>query len=172
MIMNKSVVIFLIMLVTQIASGQIKVGDRVPDFYLPDKNGKMFHLHDYLGKKTLVIYFYPKDETKGCTAEACTFRDKYDIFVKGNSEVIGISADSPSSHRSFAQDHSLPFILLSDEKNEVRNRFGVPGSMLGLLPGRVTYVVDKNGIVKLVFNSQMQFEQHADEALQIINELK
>jgi peroxiredoxin Q/BCP len=153
-------------------SAQIKVGDKVPDFSLPDKDNKMFHLQDYLGKKTLVIYFYPKDETKGCTTEACTFRDDYNSFVNSNSEVIGISADSPANHKSFAAHHNLPFILLSDEKNEIRNLFGVPGSMFGLLPGRVTYVVDKNGIVKLVFNSQMHFDEHSKEALQIINESK
>lgn len=148
--------------------GQVKVGDKVPDFSLPDKNGKLFHLYDNLGTKYLVIYFYPKDETKGCTSEACTFRDNYDVFIKNNSEVIGISADDPSSHKSFAENHKLPYILLSDEKNEIRNLFGVPRSMLGMLPGRVTYVIDKDGIVKLVFNSQTQFDKHAEEALEII----
>ena len=164
--------VLLIMFNTAFMSAQVKIGDKIPDFSLPDKDNKMFHLKDYLGKKILVIYFYPKDETKGCTAEACKFRDDYNTFVKSNSEVIGISADSPVSHKNFALNHNLPFILLSDEKNEVRNLFGVPGSMFGLLPGRVTYVIDKDGIVKLVFNSQMQFDKHSEEALQIINESK
>jgi thioredoxin-dependent peroxiredoxin len=170
--MNKVKFIILIMINTAIVSGQIKVGDRMPDFSLPDKNGTIVHIKDYLGTKTLVIYFYPKDETKGCTSEACTFRDDYNAFVSNNSEVIGISADSPASHKKFAANHNLPFILLSDEKNEVRSLFGVPGSMFGLLPGRVTYVVDKQGIVKLVFNSQTHFDEHSKEALQIIGSMK
>ncbi len=156
------------MTTTTFMSAQIKEGDKVPDFSLPDKNGKMFNLNEHLGKTNLVIYFYPKDETKGCTAEACSFRDNYEVFIRNNTEVVGISADSPESHESFAKNHSLPFILLSDQKNEVRKKFGVSASMMGILPGRVTYVIDKKGIVRLVFNSQTQFDKHAEEALKII----
>jgi thioredoxin-dependent peroxiredoxin len=170
--MNYIYYTFLMIFSSTLLSGQVKVGDTVPDFSLPDKNGKIFHLADYLGTKTLVIYFYPKDETKGCTSEACTFRDDYSKFVNSDTEVIGISGDDPASHTKFAANHNLPFVLLSDEKNEVRTLFGVPSNMLGLIPGRVTYVVDKNGIVKLVFNSQTQFDKHAEEALKVINETK
>jgi peroxiredoxin Q/BCP len=149
---------------------QIKVGDKVPVFSLPDKTGNIFNIQDYVGKKNLVIYFYPKDETSGCTAEACAFRDNYEIFKEKNAEVIGISSDSEESHVKFAQNHHLPYILLSDKNNEVRKLFGVPASVMGLIPGRVTYVVDKKGVVRLVFNSQTQIEKHISEALKVLDE--
>jgi thioredoxin-dependent peroxiredoxin len=170
--MNEHILYFLFMFSTCVASGQVKVGDKVPEFTLTDMNGKIFTLNEHLGKKNLVIYFYPKDETKGCTAEACSFRDQYQIFIKTDTEVIGISGDTPESHRSFARNHNLPFILLSDTDNVVRKRFGVPSNMMGFLPGRVTYVVDKSGIVRLVFNSQTQFEKHAEEAIRVLEEAK
>ncbi len=115
-----------------------------------------------------MLYFYPKDDTPGCTAEACSFRDAYAELRDLEAEVIGVSADSPSSHLSFAKSYNLPFVLLSDEKNEVRKLMGVPGSMFGLLPGRVTYVIDKNGIVQHVFDSQLQAKQHVREAMEYL----
>jgi thioredoxin-dependent peroxiredoxin len=151
-------------------SAQIKEGDKLPDFSLPDKEGKMFHIADIVGKKNLVIYFYPKDETKGCTAEACSFRDSYEVFLEKDAEVIGISGDSPASHKKFAENHHLPFILLSDEKNKIRKLFGVPSNMMGVIPGRVTYVVDKSGIIKLIFNSQTEFTKHITESLKVLSE--
>ena len=117
-----------------------------------------------------MIYFYPKDETKGCTAEACTFRDSYEQFKEHNAEVIGISSDSQESHRNFAANHKLPFTLLSDPGGKIRKLFGVPANMMGVIPGRVTYVVDKKGIIQLVFNSQTEFDKHAEKALTIIKE--
>lgn len=150
---------------------ELKVGDKAPDFSLPDQEGKIFRLAEVLGKKNLVIYFYPKDDTPGCTAEACTFRDVYEDFAKEDALVIGISGDSAESHKKFASKHRLPFTLLSDGDGEVRKMFGVPSSLMGLMPGRVTYVVDKKGIVRLVFNSLLKAKQHVDSALGILREL-
>jgi peroxiredoxin Q/BCP len=170
--MIRYTLIFIAMLMMKTANGQIKEGDKVPDFSLLDKNGVVFNLKDHLGKKNMVIYFYPKDETSGCTAEACAFRDNYEAFLKKDTEVIGISGDSKENHIKFAENHHLPFILLSDIKNEVRKLFGVPNNMMGIVPGRVTYVIDKTGTVRLVFNSQTQIDQHISQALKVLDEAK
>jgi thioredoxin-dependent peroxiredoxin len=162
-------IICILLIVMTSLSAQLKVGDKLPTFFLPDKDGKIYYMAEIIGKKNLVIYFYPKDETKGCTAEACTFRDSYEVFLQKDAEVIGISSDSPEKHRKFAENHQLPFVLLSDEKQEVRKLFGVPANMLGMIPGRVTYVVDKKGIIRLVFNSQTDFKGHVEEALKVIS---
>lgn len=143
----------------------IQVGDQLPKFSLPDQHGEMVSIEQYFGKP-FVLYFYPKDDTPGCTAEACSFRDAYAELRGLEAEVIGVSADSPASHLSFAENYNLPFVLLSDEKNEVRKLMGVPGSMFGLLPGRVTYVIDENGVVKHLFDSQLQAKQHVKEAIE------
>jgi peroxiredoxin Q/BCP len=152
-------------------SNELQIGDRIPIFTLPDKNGTLFNITDILGKKNLVLYFYPKDETPGCTAEACNFRDSYEDFLNHDCEVIGISADSSEQHLAFAGYHRLPFILLSDEGNQVRDLFGVPKSYLGLLPGRVTYVIDKQGIIRHIFNSQFQIKKHILKALTVLKKL-
>jgi peroxiredoxin Q/BCP len=127
-------------------------------------------LSEYLGKKNVVLYFYPKDETMGCTREACAFRDSYEVFTNLGAEVLGISGQSVESHKSFASHHSLQFILLSDEDNKIRKLYGVPAS-LGVIPGRVTYVIDKKGIVRHIFNSQYQPEKHVEEAKRILEKL-
>ena len=127
-------------------------------------------LSEYFGKKNVVLYFYPKDESIGCTKEACKFRDTYDVFTSLDAEVFGVSSQSIESHKSFATHHGLPFVLLSDERNEVKKLCGVPSSM-GILPGRVTYVIDKKGIVRHIFNSQYQPQKHIEEALAIIKKL-
>lgn len=146
---------------------KIRVGDQLPAFSLPDQNGQETDMTQFFGKP-FVLYFYPKDDTPGCTAEACSFRDAYAELRNLKAEVIGVSADSPASHLNFAKKYNLPFVLLSDSGNKVRKMMGVPGSMFGLLPGRVTYVVDKNGIVKHIFDSQLQARQHVEEALQYL----
>ncbi|MBD2395595.1 peroxiredoxin [Cyanobacterium aponinum FACHB-4101] len=148
----------------------LNVGDRAPDFTLPSAEGKNVSLSDFLGKKSVVIYFYPKDDTPGCTIESCTFRDSYEEFKEAGAEVIGISSDSPQSHQQFASKYQLPFILLSDSQGKVRKLFDVP-NVLFLLPGRVTYVIDKEGIVRHIFNSMMDFKAHVDEALKTIKSL-
>ena len=142
----------------------VAVGQKAPDFELPDAEGKRIRLADFRGKKAVVLYFYPKDDTPGCTAEACSFRDSYEEFQDAGAEVIGVSSDSEASHRRFAEKHRLPFVLVADARGELRKRYGVP-STLGLLPGRVTYVIDRDGIVRHVFNSQLQATKHVDEAL-------
>ncbi len=153
----------------QISGGKVRVGAMSPDFTLPDQTGQMVSLRDFIGKKNIVLYFYPKDETPGCTAEACSFRDSYETFKDAGAEVIGVSADSPASHQQFAKHHRLSFVLLSDERGEVRRRYGA--TSLGILPGRVTYVIDKQGIVRHIFSSQLMPEKHINEALQALEKV-
>jgi len=150
----------------------IKVGSTVPSFSLKDQNGLNFNINSVKGKKNLVIYFYPKDDSPGCTKEACSFRDQFEVFNKQDALIIGISGQSVKSHLEFAKKHRLNYTLLSDEENKVRKLFGVPTSFLGLLPGRVTYIVDKKGEVVFVFNSQLNAEKHIEEALRILKNLK
>jgi len=151
-------------------SDAIKVGDKAPDFNLPAQDGKDVSLKDYAGKKAVVLYFYPKDNTPVCTKEACSFRDQYEVFGKKDTEVIGISADSVDSHKEFADSQHLPFKLLSDKDNAVRKAYGVASTM-GVMPGRVTYVIDKDGVVRLVFNSQLDAQKHVDEALKVLTDI-
>jgi len=141
-----------------------RAGDRAPDFALPDASGKMIRLSDYCGRKAVVLYFYPKDDTPGCTKEACTFRDQYQDLQDAGAEVIGISSDSAESHAKFSAKYRLPFVLLADRDGSVRRQYGVPAT-LGLLPGRVTFVIDREGVVRHVFNSQFQAARHVEEAL-------
>jgi len=150
---------------------KIKIGSQIPAFRLPDQNGNMFDIASVIGKKNLVIYFYPKDDSPGCTAQACYFQDQFEVFKEANAEVIGISGQSVESHKNFAEKHGLSFTLLSDEGNKIRKLFGVPTNMFGLLPGRVTYVINKSGEVIYMFNSQIQATKHVNEALQILGEL-
>ena len=149
----------------------VGVGDKAPDFTLPSQMGDNVTLSEYIGKKNIVLYFYPKDETPGCTAEACTFRDSYEELAGLGAEVLGVSAQSVASHKSFANHYGLPFILLSDEDNRVRKLYGVPSSM-GLIPGRVTYIIDKQGIVRHIFNSQTQAPRHVEEAKKALREIE
>jgi thioredoxin-dependent peroxiredoxin len=150
---------------------EIKIGSSIPAFTLPDQNGDLFDINSVLGKKNLVIYFYPKDDSPGCTAQACSFRDQFEVFKEADAVIIGISGQSVESHKEFAEKHRLSFTLLSDEGNKIRKQFSVPTNLLGLLPGRVTYIADKTGKVVYVFNSQMHAEKHVDEALRILKEL-
>lgn len=148
----------------------IKKGDIIPGFQLKNQHGKLVRISEYVGKKNLVLFFYPKDDTPGCTREACSFRDHYEAFQDAGAEVIGISGQSVESHKNFAQKHRLTYQLLSDEGNKVRKLFGVPSDLFGLLPGRVTYIANQQGKVIYVFNSQMQVEKHVEEALNVLKE--
>src|ERR1700759_5494513 len=112
----------------------IQVGDKAPDFTLPAQNGEPVRLSDRLGQRVVVLYFYPKDDTRGCTAEACAFRDSHEVFTDAGAAVIGVSSDSVARHAAFAGRHELPFTLLSDEKGQVRKQYGVP-TTLGVIPG-------------------------------------
>jgi thioredoxin-dependent peroxiredoxin len=143
---------------------KVKVGSVAPNFTLPSQAGEMVSLEDFFGRKPVVIFFYPKDDSPGCTREVCAFRDNFEEFGKLDAEVIGISSDSVESHMSFAVKHELSFTLLSDEAGNIRRLYGVPKTF-GLFPGRVTYVIDKEGVVRHVFASQLSVERHVQEAL-------
>jgi thioredoxin-dependent peroxiredoxin len=148
----------------------VKVGDRAPDFTLLSQFGDNVTLGEYLGMKNVVLYFYPKDESPGCTKEACSFRDSYQQLADLGAEVLGVSGQSVESHVAFATHYGLPFILLSDKDNNVRELYGVPATM-GIIPGRVTYIIDKKGIVRHIFNSQTQAQRHVEEAKRTLEEL-
>ena len=148
----------------------IDVGASAPDFTKTTQNGDTISLSQFRGEKAVVLYFYPKDETPGCTVEACTFRDSFEDFVEAGAVVIGVSQDSEQSHKSFATHHRLPFLLVSDRDKALQKAYGVPKTM-GLLPGRVTYVIDRDGTVQHVFNSQLNAKKHVREALAIVKQL-
>ena len=147
----------------------VKEGEKAPYIELEDQNGRMVDTGELTGKGWLVLYFYPKDETPGCTAQACTFRDHYEDLSDAGATVVGISSDSVKSHKDFAEHHRLPFILLSDAEGKARKAFDVPKSV-GLLPGRVTYVIDKDGFVRMIFNSQFKAAEHVRKVLSFIKE--
>jgi peroxiredoxin Q/BCP len=149
---------------------RIDVGVAAPELTLSTHSGEQIALADYRGEKPVVVFFYPKDGTPVCTKEACAFRDAYEDFVAAGAVVIGVSGDSAARHQAFASNHRLPFVLVSDQDGEARRAFGVPKSM-GLFPGRVTYVIDKEGIVRHVFNSQFAADRHVNEALEAIRKL-
>ena len=152
-------------------SQTIQIGDHCPIFSLPDSLGKDIQVNDYLGQKILVLFFYPKDDTPGCTKEACAFRDAYADFVDLGCEVFGISSDAAATHQNFQQKHQLPYPLLSDSQKKVRQQFGVPGNLFGLIPGRVTYVIGLDGKVAGIFNSQTNPVGHINEPLKVVKSL-
>jgi peroxiredoxin Q/BCP len=149
---------------------KIGVGDRAPDFSARDQSGDEVRLSVLLSRGPVVLYFYPKDDTPGCTAEACAFRDDFQRFVEAGAAVVGVSSDSVERHQAFAARHELPFQLLSDADGYLRDLYGVPRT-LGLLPGRVTYVIGSDGVVRLVFSSQIRAQAHVEEALQAVRAL-
>lgn len=151
-------------------AGPLKIGDKAPDFTLESQDGRMVSLHDYAGSKNVVVYFYPKDFTIGCTAETKGFSDKYDDILGLGAEVIGISSDSTESHGSFAEECGAKFHLLADRGGKVREQYGAKGAF-GLAPGRVTFVIDKGGIVRSVFSSQLRPRQHVPEAVEALKAL-
>ncbi len=151
---------------------KISVGSSLPGFSSIDQDGKAFDIGSIVGKKNIVIYFYPKDDSPGCTKEACSFRDQFEVFAQADAVIIGISSQSVRSHKEFAEKYRLNYTLLSDEGESIRKLFGVPTNLFGLIPGRVTYVVNKVGKVVYIFNSQINAVQHVDEALKILKDLK
>ena len=148
----------------------IKVGDLAPDFTLPQQDGAPVNLKALLEKGAVVLYFYPKDETPGCTLEACSFRDSYQDFKEAGAEVVGISSDSTEDHLAFATKHRLPFTLVSDKGAKTRAAYGVSRTF-GIIPGRVTFVIDRQGVVRHVFNSQLNAARHVTEALEVLKQL-
>ncbi|HLK27973.1 MAG TPA: peroxiredoxin [Puia sp.] len=169
--MQRLIFIFLIAIVSCNSSAQkhLTVGDNIPYFTLKDQEGKDFDVKDYIGKKILVIYFYPKDESSVCTKESCSFRDSYVDFEKAGAIVIGINYGSVESHKAFIQNHQLPFILLSDPDNRVLKLFGVKGKFF--LTGRETFVVDKTGKIVFTFDSFTNGSEHSRKALEFIKQM-
>ena len=148
----------------------LKIGDTAPSFELNNQDNQLVAVGELIGKVPMVIYFYPKNFTPGCTAQACSFRDQYQDFTDAGAKVFGISADSVESHKRFRTKHNLPFDTLSDANNKVRKKYGVKNELLGLLPGRETFVIDTSGIIKMRFNSMMA-AKHIPKALSVIKGL-
>ncbi len=152
-------------------ASSVKVGDVAPDFKLAASDGRTISLGDYKGKSEVVLFFYPKDDSPACTAEACSFRDSYQDFVDAGAVVLGVSSDPIGEHQAFAGKHRLPFPLLTDAKGALRTLYGVPKT-LGLIPGRVTYLIDREGVVRHIFSAQLRPLSHIKEALKAIEELR
>lgn len=174
----KKVVLIIIVIISLVFIGanlnssnmkKVTIGDKVPTFSLLNQDGVLVEINESIGKP-MVIYFYPKDDTPGCTKEACKFRDEFENFSDLGALVIGISADSVESHKQFEEKYNLPFTLLADTNNKVRKQFGVPNNLF-VIPGRVTYVINKEGIVSYMFNSQFGAEKHIDNTLKKLKEL-
>jgi thioredoxin-dependent peroxiredoxin len=146
----------------------LEIGDPIPLFTLKDQHGDDFRVGDWIGKKTLVIYFYPNDESGVCTKEACAFRDSYQDFTDAGALVIGINSGTPASHQAFAQHHRLPFILLSDPDNGVLKEFGIKNMLF--LTGRETFVFDKAGLLAYKYKRFFNGSAHAEEVLQFLRE--
>jgi peroxiredoxin Q/BCP len=149
----------------------LNAGDKAPNFTLPKANGEPFTLTEALGRSAVVLFFYPKDDTPGCTVEACTFRDNYSAFADAGAQVVGISSDSAASHNDFASKHRLPMTLLTDADGKVRALYGVKAT-LGIMPGRATFVIDKAGTIAHVFVSQLRVKTHVEQALAVVKGLQ
>lgn len=150
----------------------LKAGDKAPDFNITDQNGKVHHIADYKGKK-VILYFYPKDLTPGCTVESCNLRDNYDDLKKKGFEVIGVSADDEKKHKKFIEKHDLPFNLLADTNKSVLNDYGVWGEkkfMGRTYDGihRTTFIIDENGVIEKIINKV----KTKDHTQQILDELE
>jgi peroxiredoxin Q/BCP len=150
----------------------LRPGDTAADFTLPDQNGNAVTLSELWKRGPVVLFFYPKDFTSGCTAEVCAFRDAYEDFTAAGATVVGISSQGVQSKQAFVQKHRLPFTLLADEGGAVREKFGVKASLLGFIDGRETYVIDQGGVVRHVFNSLTEPQKHVNQALQVLRGLQ
>jgi len=146
----------------------LEVGDRAGHFSLFDQNGNSFKLSEHLGNSIIVLYFYPKNETPGCITEACSFRDHMLDLEGYNCKVVGISSDSIKSHTRFTNHYNLPFTLLSDPKNLVRKLYGVESSIFGFLPGRKTYLINKQGFITHIFDYQFKAKKHVLDTLKAL----
>lgn len=148
----------------------LQPGTQAPDFVLKDQQNNDFRLSEMIGKKKIVLYFYPKDETMGCVAEACSFRDQYEDFVEAGAEVVGVSGDSVQSHQDFIQNRRLPFILLSDPGRKIHQLYEVGSALFGLSAERITYVIDLRGEIRYAFHSQFRFQKHVEDALEMVKQ--
>ncbi|MBN1681932.1 peroxiredoxin [Candidatus Bathyarchaeota archaeon] len=142
----------------------LKPGDKAPDFTLLDQDGEAVSLSSFKGRK-VVLFFYPKDFSPGCTSQACHFRDSYEDFTDVGAEVVGVSADSVESHKRFVNSYLLPYTLLSDKGGDVAKLYGVSGF---ILPGRTTFIIGGDGVILKVFSSQTNMKAHIDESLKIL----
>lgn len=149
----------------------LEVGDKAPEFQLFNQNGKLVDISKFIGVKPLIIYFYPKNFTPGCTAQACSFRDEFADFSNSGAAVFGISTDSVNSHNRFSKKHNLPFDTLADQKGKIRKLYGVKADLFGLLPGRETFIIDSEGILKMRFHS-MAAGKHIPKALEVLKSMK
>jgi peroxiredoxin Q/BCP len=154
------------------ASSTVKVGDKAPEFSLPDQEGKTVSLRDFAGKRSVILYFYPKDDVGVCKKEACSFRDQYQKFQDAGAEVLGVSSDSVKSHSHFVARRNLPFKLLSDKHGTVRKLYGISPALAGLLPGRVTFVIDKQGVVRNTFDPFMHADKHVLDSIEALKEIQ
>ncbi len=151
----------------------LRVGDIAPDFSVTFADGKVFRLGDFRGKKNVVLFFYPKNFTPGCTKEVCGFRDNYAVLKKHDAEVVGVSCDVDESHRQFSVRYDLPYTLIPDTTQEIAKAYGAAGRLGGLLPGakRVTYVIDTSGIVRGVFHHEVLVGRHIGESIELLKKL-
>ena len=154
-----------------VGTNKVDVGSLAPDFALPSQSGEVVSLKHFLRSRPVVLFFYPKDDSPGCTRQACAIRDDHEEFTELDAEVIGISSDPAASHERFAKKHDLPFTLLSAAEGRVRRLYKV-ASTFGLFPGRVTYVIDKEGVVRHVFSSQLGITRHVEEALRALRAIQ
>jgi peroxiredoxin Q/BCP len=151
-------------------TSQIGVGEAAPDFTLTDQRGQSVNLRELLRGRCVVLYFYPKDDTPGCTVEACSFRDQYEVLREAGAEVVGVSSDDQRAHEAFVAKYNLPFVLLSDPGGSVRAAYGIKRT-LGLIDGRVTFVIDREGVVRHAFSSQIRPKKHVEESLRIVRSI-
>ena len=149
---------------------KVKIGDKAPGFTLPNQDGAFVSLSDYYKQNNVVLFFYPKDFSPGCTTQACSFRDHYEDFTDLGAEVVGISSDSVGSHKKFLDEYLLPFTLLSDKDGKVRSLYGST-KVFGFLPGRYTFIIDREGIIRHIFTSDTNMKKHIDEALRFLREI-
>ena len=149
---------------------KVKIGDKAPGFTLPNQDGAFVSLSDYYKQNNVVLFFYPKDFSPGCTTQACSFRNHYEDFTDLGAEVVGISSDSVGSHKKFLDEYLLPFTLLSDKDGKVRSLYGSK-KVFGFLPGRYTFIIDREGIIRHIFTSETNMKKHIDEALRFLREI-
>lgn len=148
----------------------MKIGQKAPDFTLPNQDGADIHLADYIGKQAVVVFFYPKASSPGCTAEACSFRDQHEAFVDAGAIVFGVSKDDKEAQTRFKHRNEFPFDLLSDEDGKVHDAYDVD-KIMGFLPSRITYVIDKTGTIQLISDSNVFMGKHANEALEVVKKI-
>ena len=155
---------------TSISAGVV-VGERAIPFTLPDQDGKPFRLTDAIARGPVVVFFYPKDGTPACTAEACSFRDASADFAAAGATVVGISSDNAAAHAKFAAEHKLSYPILVDEGGRVRAQWKVPRALFGMVDGRVTYVIDRQGVVRHRHEGLLGAKKHVEEALAVVRSI-